>query len=133
MYKYILILSNMKGTPQGARFKAMINKLNTLPKEVQDKVKNTLKAYDEAHVIFEYGEYHVSVGVALKASYGADHKVIGTFKANEIYTDDERIENYINTFQDYPIEYKGKRDYKTLNDGKRHTWKLIDGVLVAIA
>lgn len=122
-----------KGTPQGARFKAMINKLNTLPKEVQDEVKNTLKAYDEAHVIYEYGEYHVSVGVALKAHYAPDHKVIGTFKANEIFTQDERIENYINTFQEYPIEYKGKRDYKTLNDGKRHTYKLVDGNLVVIA
>lgn len=111
----------------------MINKLNTLPKEVQDKVKSTLEAYDEVHVVFEYGEYHVTVGVALKAHYANDHKVIGTFKANEIFTQEERIENYINTFQDYPIEYKGKRDYKTLNDGKNHTWKLVNGTLVAIA
>lgn len=111
----------------------MNNIFNTLPKEIQDKVKNTLKAYDEAHVTYENGAYKVSVGVALTATYAPDFKVIGTISANEIYTQDERIENYINVFQDYPIEYKGKRDYKTLNDGKRHTWKLIDGVLVAIA
>ncbi len=111
----------------------MNNIFNTLPKEIQDKVKNTLKAYDEAHITYEYGAYKVSVGVALTATYAPDFKVIGTISANEIYTQDERIENYINEFQDYPIEYKGKRDYKTLNDGKRHTWKLIDGVLVAIA
>lgn len=110
----------------------MINKLNTLPIEVQEKIKNTLKAYDEVHVIYEYGEYHVSVGIALKAHYAPDHKVIGTFKANEIFTQDERIENYINEFQAYPITYKGKRDYKTLNDGKRHTWKLVNGTLVAV-
>lgn len=134
MCGYILRLSNKeRDATKGARYKAMINKLNTLPKEVQDKVKNTLKAYDEAHVTYENGDYKVSVGVALTATYAPDFKVIGTITAKEVYTDDERIENYINVFQDYPIEYKGKRDYKTLNDGKRHTWKLVNGTLVAIA
>lgn len=104
-----------------------------LPKEVKAKIRETLKAYDEVHITYEYGEYKVSVGIALTATYAPDFKVIGTITANEMYTENERIENYINTFQDYPIEYKGKRDYKTLNDGKKHTWKLIDGNLVVIA
>lgn len=104
-----------------------------LPKEVKEKIRYTLRAYDEAHVTYENGSYKVSVGVALTATYAPDFKVIGTITAKEVYTDDERIENYINVFQDYPIEYKGKRDYKTLNDGKKHTYKLVDGNLVVIA
>ena len=107
--------------------------INNLPQEIQDKVLNTLKAYDKVYITYEYGAYKVSIGVALTATYADDFRVIGEVEAQEVYTDDERIENYINEFQDYPITYKGKRDYRTLNDGKRHTWKLVDGNLVVIA
>lgn len=85
--------------------------LNTLPIEIREKVKSVLKAYDEVHVIFEYGEYHVSAGISLKAVYADDHKFIGTYKANEIFTPEERIINYVEAFHEYPIQYKGKRDY----------------------
>ena len=88
--------------------------LNTLPIEIQEKVKRILKAYDEVHVIFEYGEYHVSPSISLKATYSEDHKFIGTYKANEIFTPEERIINYVEAFHDYPIQYKGKRDYAWL-------------------
>ena len=97
--------------------------LNTLPSEVIEKVKNTLRAYDEVHVIFEYGEYHVSAGLCIKATYGADHEFIGTYKAKEVFTDKERILNYVNEFQSYPIEYKGKRNYQDFNTGKRESFK----------
>jgi len=89
---------------------------NELPQEVQEKAKNTLKAYDEVNVIYEYGEYHVSVGVALKAQYAPDHEVIGRYRAEDIFTDNERIINYVESFHDYPIQYKGKRNYR-LFDG----------------
>lgn len=89
--------------------------LKTLPIEIQEKVKSVLKAYDEVHVVFEYGEYHVSAGIALKATYGDDHKFIGTYKATEIFTPEERIINYVEAFHDYPIQYKGKKDYGWLN------------------
>lgn len=95
---------------------------NELPQDVQDKIKSTLHVYDKAHVVYEYGEYHVSTGICLKAEYAADHKVIGTYTAHEIFTEEERIENYINTFYDYPIEYKGKRDYQMLKKMQEREW-----------
>lgn len=100
-----------------------MRELNTLPSEVIEKVKSILRAYDEVNVIFEYGEYHVSAGLCIKATYGADHEFIGTYKAKEVYTEEERILNYINSFQDYPIEYKGKRNYKDFQTGKREVFK----------
>lgn len=67
--------------------------LNTLPKEVQHEVKSILKA-----------------------SYAEDHEFIGTYKAKEVYTEPERTINYVESFHDYPIWYKGKRDYKWLKN-----------------
>ena len=90
--------------------------LNTLPVEVQNEVKDILKAYNEVNVTFEYGEYHVSPCISLKATYGEDHEFIGTYKAKEVYTEKERTINYVESFHDYPIWYKGKRDYRWLHN-----------------
>lgn len=103
---------------------------NTLPSEVIEKVKNTLRAFDEVHVIFEYGEYHVSTGIAIKATYAPDEEFIGTYKASEVFTEEERILNYVNEFQSYPVNYKGKRNYQDFNTGKRETFKWDNGNIV---
>lgn len=104
-----------------------------LPMDVQDKVKNTLKAYDNAYIIFEYGEYHVSVGIALKAHYAEDHKVIGTVNVDDIFTKEEKIINYAESFHEFSPLYKGKRDYRMMNE-VGNDWnakfKFEDGVLV---
>lgn len=97
--------------------------LNTLPIEIIEKVKNTLKAYDKCYVNYYGGEYHVSVGAALKATYEPDEKTIGTYYAKDVFTPEERILNYVNEFQSYPIEYKGKRNYKDFQTGKREVFK----------
>lgn len=89
---------------------------NNLPKEVQNEIKKTLRAYDRAYVIFENGKYNVSVAIGLKAQYAPDHKVIGEYKATGIFTEDERIINYIESFHEYPISYKGKRNYRMLKE-----------------
>jgi hypothetical protein len=89
---------------------------NTLPIEVQADIKSALRAYDSAYVIYENGKYNVSVAIGLKAHYPADHKVIGEYKATEIFTEEERIVNYMESFHEYPRNYKGKRDYKMLHD-----------------
>ena len=93
-----------------------------LPNEVQEKVKKWLMVYDKTFVVYENGQYNVSSGVCLKAHYSNDHKVIGEYTAKEIFTDTERIENYINVFYSYPIEYKGKRDYKLLKMLEVREW-----------
>lgn len=90
-----------------------MRKLNTLPIEEQEKIKGWLKAYDKVDVFFENGRYNY--GVCLKATYAPDHEYIGTYKADEVYTEDERIENYINEFHSYPPSYKGDRDYKLMH------------------
>ena len=89
--------------------------LNALPQEVQEEVKNTLKAFDKVNVIYEYGAYHVTASVTLKKVYAADHEFIGTYKAADVFTQDERIINYVEEFRAYPPAYKGKRDYKWIN------------------
>ena len=87
--------------------------LNTLPIEEQNKIKGWLRAYDEVVVFFENGQYQY--GVCLKSHYAPDHEYIGTYRADEVYTEDERIENYINEFHSYPSNYKGNRDYKMMH------------------
>ncbi len=82
---------------------------NELPVEERARIRNTLKAYDEVVVFYENGKY--VYGVCLKSHYAPDHEYIGTYRAEDIYTEDERIENYINEFHAYPPNYKGKRDY----------------------
>lgn len=88
-----------------------MKKFEQLPKEVQDEIKETLKAYDSVSVIFENGEYHVGMNDCLKATYPEDYEVIGYYKADEIYTKEERIINYVESFHCYPASYKGHRDY----------------------
>lgn len=90
--------------------------LKYLPKAIQKQVKNTLRAYDDCSVVFENGRYSVGGGVMIKAHYADDHEVIGNYRADEIYTETERIENYINQFHDYPTNYKGNRDYQFIKD-----------------
>ena len=108
-------------------------KLNDLPMNVQNKVRNTLKAYDEVTVDFENGDYHVMTGCLLKASYAPDFRSVGTFKAKEVFTEDERTINYVESFHDFPIWYKGKRDYRMLKE-VGYDWDakfaLVDGSIV---
>lgn len=104
-----------------------MKKFNELPQEIQEKVKRTLRAYDKETVWFENGKY--TYGIALKAKYASDHEYIGTYYAKDIYTEEERIINYCEEFHDYPIEYKGKRDYNILNDYKAK-YKMVDGNIV---
>lgn len=98
-----------------------MKRFEELPVDLQERIKNTLKAYDEVTVFYEYGQY--TFGCCLKSTYGPDHEYIGTYKASEIFTADERILNYVNCFQDYPIQYKGKRDYSMFHTGKREEFE----------
>lgn len=96
-----------------------------LPGDLQLRIKDRLRAYDRVDVSYEYGEYHF--GLCIKKTYGPDHEFIGTYYAKDIFTEDERILNYVNEFQCYPIEYMGKRDYSIFHTGKRETFKLVNG------
>ena len=89
--------------------------LNSLPIEIQEQVRNTLRAFDKCDVWFEYGEYKVQVGACLRAKYAPDHRFVATFTKDEIFTEKEQIENYINKFHCYPANYKGKKDWQMIH------------------
>jgi hypothetical protein len=91
-----------------------VDQLSDLPIEVVAKVMSTLRAFKECNITFEYGRYEVNTGYMLKSSYGSDHRIVGEVRAADVYTEDERTQNYIECFHDYPHEYKGKRDYAAL-------------------
>lgn len=94
------------------------NSLETLPTETQSKVKEVLTVYDKAYVSYEDGAYHVSPNCCIKASYSSDHKSIGTFLKDDVFTKEEQIINYVEQFHAYPISYKGKQDYQFLDSLK---------------
>lgn len=95
--------------------KTKMKKFEELPKEVQEKVKEILKAYNTVSVTFENGKYHYG-GYCLKNSYASDYEFIGDYKADEIFTKEERIINYVESFHTYPIDYRGKRDYRFIKN-----------------
>lgn len=94
----------------------MINlvKFEDLPKDVQAEAKDTLECYDEVNVIYENGAFHVETCTCISASYAHDFIFLGVYKAVDVFTEEERILNYVNNFHDYPIQYKGYRDYHWL-------------------
>ena len=104
-----------------------MKRLNALPKEIQDYVKNTLRAYDLVDVWFEDGRY--TYGTVIKSKYPPDSEYIGTYHADDVYSREERIVNYCEEFHCYPREYKGKRDYDLIKDHKAK-YKMIDGNIV---
>ena len=62
---------------------------------------NTLKAYDECDIEYENGEYRIGACCVAK-HYAQDHKYIGYVKQEDIYTLEERIENYRAEFNAEP-------------------------------
>lgn len=85
-------------------------------KEQQENVKSTLKAFNEVNVVYEYGKYNFSSALCLKAHYAPDYEFVGTVYADDIFTPEERILNYIESFHSYPVEYKGVKDFGMLRE-----------------
>lgn len=87
--------------PCGATYKIFeVGKmpLSELPEEVQNEAKSILKAYNSVNVVFEYNKFHVSASTCIKSSYNFDHFVCGRYNADEVYTPEERRQNYIECF-----------------------------------
>lgn len=76
--------------------------LEKLPLYVQQKVRNYLKAYSSCNIIFENGKYEVRTFYALQRTYCPDRKFIGEVRQEDIYTLEERINNYRSEFGDEP-------------------------------
>ena len=80
--------------------------LEALPEEIQNKVKSILKAYNEANVVYEYGRFNVSASYGIKSHYNYDHFVCGYYKQDEVYTKEERKQNFIEEFGYCPAYLK---------------------------
>ena len=68
-------------------------------KDIVEDVKRTLKCYDETYITYEYGEYKEMPMIGIYKEYAPDHKFIGSVRAKDIYTLEERIENYESEFK----------------------------------
>lgn len=94
----------------------MNKKFDLLPLDVQDEIKDLLKSYDKVHVIYEDKKYWFSLTTAVTDHYAFDTgRYIGTYYADDVFSPDERILNYVNSFHSYPVEYIGKIPKKYRN------------------
>ena len=87
-------------TEMGAKLEAFAYPvaLENLPQETQAEVKNILRAYDECSVIYENGTFDVSPDMCIKFKYANDYMVINRYKQTEIYTLEERKQNFFEEF-----------------------------------
>lgn len=65
---------------------------------MQQKVRGILRAFDVCHVEYEHGAFHAGTCVCLQSLYPADHFVAGTYRVEEVYTREERRQNFIEEF-----------------------------------
>lgn len=85
-------------------FKPDTMKLDDLPEKVQAEAKDVLKAYNRVNVIYEYSTWHVSASICVKSSYGYDHFFAGTYYAKDVYTEEERRQNFFEAFGYQPYK-----------------------------
>ena len=69
-----------------------------LPKEIKEKVLDTLMAYDNCGVVHENGKFKVGGGSCIKSHYATDYFVCGNYKADELYTPEQREKNFLEVF-----------------------------------
>ena len=100
----------MKG--KGGKMK----KFENLPVDVQETIKDYLKAFNKVYVYYGNGEYRFSF--VLKDYYAPGYRFIGEYYAEDIYSLEERILNFVNEYRSYPIEYKGVKDDSIFKDYK---------------
>ena len=99
--------------------------IERLPLETKNDVYETLKSYNEANIIFEDGKYKVTTWTGVYSTYSKD----------VLYSIEEQIINYMESFHEYHPLYKGKRNYEMLRsiEGNWNAkFKLKDGELCII-
>jgi len=89
----------------------MTNKelFNQLNKEQQMEIIKTLMAFDEVHVEYYNGKYHITTNYVLLAKYPSDYKMLNEFTKKEFY---EKINfNYFDKWYDF-VEAKKRNGEK---------------------
>ena len=79
-------------------FKSGKMPLEELPELIQAQVKSVLRAYPKCTVTYEHSKFSVSACTCIRATYDWDHFVAGTYKDDEVYTLEERRQNYEEEF-----------------------------------
>lgn len=54
------------------------------PTRVQKEIISVLGVYNKCHVNFEFGKWDVTPDICLRAYYGKDHRVFGTFEYDNL-------------------------------------------------
>lgn len=72
-----------------------------LPEYVQIEVLDVLKAYDRVHVTFANGKFTVMAATFILDKYPFDFCSCGTYYAKDLYTEEERRQNFFESFGYY--------------------------------
>lgn len=80
--------------------------LEVLPEETQQEVRNTLKAFNDVTVTFKNGSFCVSAAISVTSHYAYDHMVCGRYLAEQVYTKEERRQNFLEEFGYIPFYLK---------------------------
>lgn len=89
-----------------------------LPETTQEEVKSVLKAFNECNVKIDWINndwcFDVHTCSVIKAEYSPSEATCGWYKAEDIYTAEERRENFFESFGYYP-HYTMKSNKESLN------------------
>lgn len=99
--KFIELIDEFGATTE--TFAAGQMPFNALPEDAQAEVKKILRAFDSVNVVYENDKFNVSPNTCICASYPRDHFVCGYYKVDEIYTKEERRQNFFEEFGYVPF------------------------------
>ena len=84
--------------------------IESLPRPLLDEAREMLKGEDTEVYVIRWNRRMRVVGKVFPYEHSWDEKLLLTIRETDLFTDEERTENYINYFHKYPAWYKGKRD-----------------------
>ena len=105
----------------------MTNKelFNQLSKKSQLDLVKALACYDEAHVEYYNGDYHIEINWSLLAQYPEDFKVLNTFKSEEFYP---KGSNYFKDWYDFVDEKKSKGEKNSEGQWQKEFEKVYESI-----
>ena len=95
--------------------------INDLPKAILDEAKEMLRGEDTEVYVIRWNRRIRVVGKVIPYEHSWDEKLLLTIREADLFTEEERTENYINYFHKYPAWYKGHRDEAMLEKMKKDT------------
>jgi len=84
--------------------------LNNLPQDILDEAKEMLRGEDTVVNVIRWNRKIRVVGHVFPYEHSMDEELLLTIHETDVFTDEERAENYINYYLKYPSWYKGLRD-----------------------